>query len=237
MVPLHPCPRCRRHTRIDERECPFCSAELEPEVAWRHHRLRLALVMVGVALTVAVLGCSGSKQETKYPPQAASAERLDGGHFGTEPGQDQDVQLPERTKIVEAVEPHPDDGRSPTDERSVYRVYSDPVTTIPCLILFRMHSTRMAGNEKAQLDALVDLMTARPHLTMEIHGYADSSEGKAAGWLANARAQVVHDKLVKQGADPGRLRVHGHGASKPAANRSDPKANARVEIKVVGLDG
>lgn len=67
---------------------------------------------------------------------------------------------------------------------------------------------------KEFLDNLVDALKARPHITMEIQGYCDNTDGKE--WnqeLSEKRAQAVKDYLVSKGLDAARFTTRGFGAS------------------------
>lgn len=59
MIDLAPCPACRRHVRIDETACPFCTAALpavEPRVLSRGRFTRAAVFAGAIAGTAA---CGG----------------------------------------------------------------------------------------------------------------------------------------------------------------------------------
>ena len=67
--PLAPCPSCRRHIRITEDACPFCSVALESAelargaVPGSSQRLtRAAMFVFGATLATSPAGCDGDTQ-------------------------------------------------------------------------------------------------------------------------------------------------------------------------------
>jgi hypothetical protein len=68
MSDLRPCPRCRRHVRIDERACPFCAAALAPgapPVLPVGRLTRAAVFSAGAALAGAA--CGGKSAPAQEP--------------------------------------------------------------------------------------------------------------------------------------------------------------------------
>ena len=71
------CPSCRRHVRVDERACPFCSAALDalhatPGTDKRMSRARLFVFATTVSVTAATLACpsgGGIAQPYGVPPR------------------------------------------------------------------------------------------------------------------------------------------------------------------------
>jgi outer membrane protein OmpA-like peptidoglycan-associated protein len=234
MIPLHPCPSCHRHTRIDEGECPFCSGKLVPDVARRQYRLRQAQVVLSSALAAAMLGCGGPAAESEHPNGAVGRDKP--GDAGiTEAGAQQRVSMTDAGSgdagSQSAADP---DGGSP--EPNIVAVYADTTVTFLVAVHFKLHSTKPTGDSRSIIDAAADAMGHLSRIqVLEIRGYADPTEGKAAERLAEARAQAVRDELVKLGVEPERLRIAGYGASKPVAKDNQHEANARVEFKVVEM--
>ncbi len=59
---LAPCPSCRRHVRVEEAECPFCSASVArldatPDATTRMTRARLFVFATTVAATSLTFAC------------------------------------------------------------------------------------------------------------------------------------------------------------------------------------
>jgi hypothetical protein len=69
MSDLRPCPGCRRHVRIDERTCPFCTAALDAGAppALPVGRLTRAAVFSAGAALAAGAGCGGKTAPAQDP--------------------------------------------------------------------------------------------------------------------------------------------------------------------------
>jgi outer membrane protein OmpA-like peptidoglycan-associated protein len=119
-------------------------------------------------------------------------------------------------------------------------IYSDTVVTIGHFVQFKSHSARLSPEMKATLEIVAQLLRTNPRLErMEVQGYADAGEGRAAKWLAEQRARAVRDRLVKLGISAERLIAKGYGASKPELARllegPKGKGNALVLFQILSL--
>lgn len=77
LIGLQPCPRCRRHVRVEERRCVFCGATLDPETARHAYRTQLVQAAFASAVLGAMLACSQPRQNVLLPPAAIPDQ--DGG--------------------------------------------------------------------------------------------------------------------------------------------------------------
>ncbi|HEX5061196.1 MAG TPA: hypothetical protein VFV99_17640 [Kofleriaceae bacterium] len=67
MAELRPCAECRRHVSIDERVCPFCSAELIAATPTRVVLGRASRAAVFASAALATTAC-GPPKRTNIPP-------------------------------------------------------------------------------------------------------------------------------------------------------------------------
>jgi outer membrane protein OmpA-like peptidoglycan-associated protein len=116
-------------------------------------------------------------------------------------------------------------------------IYGDSTILVLHRVLFSEGSTRLAPDQRAALDEVVELLrkvpmnpaTDRP-LLIEIEGHADSSE-KGAQRLAKRRAEAVRDALVKLGVAKDKLSVSAHAAERPLVP-SDSSENRQLNRRV-----
>ncbi len=82
-------------------------------------------------------------------------------------------------------------------------------------------------------------LQSNPEVTMIVIGHADAQgtpESNLA--LAQQRAEVAMDRIVRNGIDPSRVRAVSHGEDDPLATNDTPEGrslNRRVEFAVTGL--
>jgi outer membrane protein OmpA-like peptidoglycan-associated protein len=85
----------------------------------------------------------------------------------------------------------------------------------------------------AQLDGVVEYMTAKQRAQIEISGHTDNAGNpKANKLLSEKRAQACRDYLVSKGIEASRVRAVGYGDERPiASNDSEEgrKQNRRIE--------
>jgi hypothetical protein len=87
MQHLQPCPRCARHVRVLEIECPFCGTELDlsatpPPILPTRRLNRAALFTFGATLVFATGACSGNSESTD---KTSSGGASNGGSGGVTP--------------------------------------------------------------------------------------------------------------------------------------------------------
>lgn len=114
-------------------------------------------------------------------------------------------------------------------------------------IFFASGQSALKDESKVELDKLVDLMTKRPLLIVEISGHTDASGSDELNQkLSEKRALSVADYLVQHGIDRSRLRTKGYGESKPIAtnynkdgspNKQGMSLNRRFEFTILSVDG
>ena len=105
----------------------------------------------------------------------------------------------------------------------------------PCSQMGVLEDVRFATNlsvlrpaTKKFLDDLVDALKARPHLTMEIQGHCDNTNGQK--WneeLSLKRADAVKAYFVDKGLDASRFTTKGFGDTKPTADNSTAAGRAQ----------
>ena len=264
MVPLHPRPSCHRHTRMDEVECPFCSARLEPSATRWEYSFGRAALMLGVVLFLATPNCGGTRHEAERPREMDPAERAGDGSAteasvrrldptGSEAGLPDagtgDVDTsPTDAAVPDAATNGTDAGRSeqeadPCDPDKWdfcdgCEFYNPPFMPYP--ITFKAHSViPEAGSADRLQEAAAALNENQTILVVRIRGHAHHLEGKAAPWLARMRAQFVYKKLVALGVEPDRLRVTGQVRKplKPPAKEPGTmsRTHRRVELEIYSM--
>lgn len=89
----------------------------------------------------------------------------------------------------------------------------------------------------ALLDNLVEIMTLKPTMKIEIAGHTDSDGDDASNLaLSQQRADAVKNYLIKKGIASNRIVAHGYGESRPIAENTTElgkQQNRRTEIKVL----
>ncbi len=89
----------------------------------------------------------------------------------------------------------------------------------------------------ALLDNLIEIMTLKPEMKIEIAGHTDSDGDEANNLaLSQQRADAVRNYLIKKGIASNRIVAHGFGESRPIAENtteSGKQQNRRTEIKVL----
>lgn len=114
-------------------------------------------------------------------------------------------------------------------------------------IFFASGQSMLQAESKTELDKLIDLMTKRPMLIVEIAGHTDASGSDELNQkLSEKRALAVADYLAQHGIDRSRLRTIGFGESKPIAmnynkdgapNKQGMSLNRRFEFTILSVDG
>lgn len=110
----------------------------------------------------------------------------------------------------------------------------DPHPTLELLgvILFKELSAELDRQDDWILEGYVELLATRPHLTLEVGGYADAGkEYKVRRVLSLRRAKAVKAWLVRKGVAPRRLTVEGYGGDCPVALESDSQTEMELRAK------
>jgi OOP family OmpA-OmpF porin len=87
------------------------------------------------------------------------------------------------------------------------------------------------------LDDLVEIMTLKPEMRIEVAGHTDSDGDDAANLaLSQQRADAVKNYLVKKGIAAARIVAHGYCESRPVADNATAagkQQNRRTEVKIL----
>jgi outer membrane protein OmpA-like peptidoglycan-associated protein len=126
----------------------------------------------------------------------------------------------------------------PREEPATVRAEPDPgrrARPTPVVVYFESGSNELRSGEQAKLDRLASTLSAQPHATITLNGFADGS-GPADfnRMVSESRASTVKMYLVGKGVEAQRIRVVGHGAQRFAAadTGSGRQLNRRVEVAV-----
>ncbi len=103
-------------------------------------------------------------------------------------------------------------------------------------INFRPASAQLDGASAPLLDAVAQIVTRCPDLTIQIAGHTDSYGSDAANQiLSERRAQSVVDYLAARDVSPSRLIAVGYGETRPVADNATEqgrRGNRRIEFSV-----
>ncbi len=87
------------------------------------------------------------------------------------------------------------------------------------------------------LDDLVEVMTLKPNLVIEIGGHTDNvGDDQSNELLSQRRAESVKQYLVKKGIKAERIQTKGYGESMPVDDNSTDEGrqkNRRTEVKII----
>lgn len=104
-------------------------------------------------------------------------------------------------------------------------------------IFFELAKSSLQSDSYPELNRLVQLLTERPKMTIEISGHTDDiGSDEANNKLSQDRADAVKNYLLSKSIAPIRLLAKGYGETKPkVANDSDEhrQQNRRVEFVIV----
>ncbi len=108
-------------------------------------------------------------------------------------------------------------------------------------IFFDVNKWDIKPESKAELDKLIQFLTANNDLKIELRGHTDNSGDKKFNMtLSSNRAKAVYDYLIKEGKIwPERLVYKGYGETVPKAPNDTPEnkaKNRRTEFKVIGRE-
>jgi OOP family OmpA-OmpF porin len=203
-------------------------------------RLGRSCLALAVGLVVAFGGAAKANPATANPLTEApgQADRRD------EAGPaEAEMRNPSATAIIRSLAPFADGNPgpparalNPDDGGPSVRV--DPARSVDLTVFFAYDSARLTPEARIQLEPLGQALASRD---LAGHGFLIAGHTDAAGSPAHnrrlslARARAVRAHLVETyGIDPGRLRVHGWGPTRP----KDPAAplsrvNRRVEVSLL----
>jgi outer membrane protein OmpA-like peptidoglycan-associated protein len=105
-------------------------------------------------------------------------------------------------------------------------------------VLFDTGSANLKPGAREKLAKISGILLAHPGLNIEVEGHTDSVG--AADYnqrLSEARANSVHDYLIRQGVPPTTVATTGFGKSQPVASNATAagrQQNRRVELVVTG---
>ena len=98
---------------------------------------------------------------------------------------------------------------------------------------FASGKTTLIGESEKRLDVVVEYMTHKKSVRIEIAGHTDNVGDKNANKvLSQKRADAVRVYLVSKGIDGARIKAVGYGDAKPAAPNTTPEGrqqNRRIE--------
>lgn len=98
---------------------------------------------------------------------------------------------------------------------------------------FTSGKATLIGDSQSRLDVVVEYMTHKKSVHVEISGYTDNvGDKKANKVLSQKRADAVRDYLVSKGIDGARIKAVGYGDANPIAPNTTPEGrqkNRRIE--------
>lgn len=101
-------------------------------------------------------------------------------------------------------------------------------------VQFETGKARLIGTSAAHLDAVVEYMTHKKSVHIEISGHTDNVGNKKANKrLSQRRADAVRAYLISRGIDASRMRAVGYGDQKPIAPNDTAEGrqkNRRIEV-------
>lgn len=91
----------------------------------------------------------------------------------------------------------------------------------------------LIGDSQSRLDPVVEYLTHKKSVRIEISGHTDNVGNKNANKvLSQKRADAVRDYIVSKGIDAARIKAVGYGDAKPVAPNTTPEGrqrNRRIE--------
>jgi outer membrane protein OmpA-like peptidoglycan-associated protein len=115
--------------------------------------------------------------------------------------------------------------------------YEAPKTFTLTSIQFETGKAELKKESYPILEDLLELMTLKPKMKIQISGHTDSDGDEAANLLlSQQRADAVKKYLVSKGISTTRISAIGYGETKPVADNSTTEGkakNRRTEIKIL----
>ncbi len=104
-------------------------------------------------------------------------------------------------------------------------------------VFFETGSAQLLESSRQELNRLYGLLEDNPELRIQINGHTDDVGSEADNQqLSEGRAKAVHDFLIEQGINEGRLSFKGFGESQPVAPNETPEGrqqNRRTEFIIL----
>jgi outer membrane protein OmpA-like peptidoglycan-associated protein len=104
-------------------------------------------------------------------------------------------------------------------------------------VFFETGSAELKPESISELNRLKSLLTENPDLKIQVNGHTDNVGSEKDNLsLSEARAKAVHDFLLENGIEPGRLRFRGFGETSPIASNETEEGrrqNRRTEFMVI----
>jgi outer membrane protein OmpA-like peptidoglycan-associated protein len=114
-----------------------------------------------------------------------------------------------------------------------YKVDAYPKSLVLENVEFQTGKATLIGDSQSRLDVVVEYMTHKKSVSVEISGHTDNvGDKKANKALSQKRADAVRDYLVSKGIDGARIKAVGYGDAKPVAPNTTPEGrqkNRRIE--------
>lgn len=143
--------------------------------------------------------------------------------------------------VPDAEDACPDEAGAPSTDAerngcpSLARVQDDRIEALEP-IYFALNSARILPRSQPTLEAIADVLRARPALQVSIEGHTDQTGSPEYNLqLSQERADAVMQSLVRSGIDASRLQARGFGQTRPAVDDDHPDAaakNRRVEFRI-----
>ena len=211
LIGLQPCPRCRRHVRVEEHRCVFCGVMLDPEVARHAYRTELVQAAFASAVLGAMLACSQPRQNV-LPPPPATPDRDGGVH----PAPTIDASAADAQEPPDASQPISDaesdsgwlQDAAEARGHAMMQIYSGCMLLIPQVIPFEKSTAKIVGMGFTTIIEISNSLKRSPTvLEIELRAFDDPDDQKTKPWLAAERANKVRKELLALGIAPGRLRI------------------------------
>jgi len=166
------------------------------------------IVIIGLILTVAVVGCRKKPGYLTPLPAGANTGITDPG-AGNQLSGDQNIK-PADVSSEGIVANSPDSHANWKEDASVFKQNT---------VLFAFDSSAVQGSEKAKVAAVADYLKSHtsPRTAVRVEGHCDergTEEYNRA--LGERRALAVREELVSLGIEPSRVDTVSYGEDRPA---------------------
>jgi len=116
-----------------------------------------------------------------------------------------------------------------------YKIDDYPTSLVLENVEFQSSKATLIGDSQSRLDVVVEYMTHKKKVRVQISGYTDNvGDKKANKALSQKRADAVRDYIISKGIDAGRITAVGYGDANPIAPNTTPEGrqqNRRIEAK------